>query len=105
MHVRKDFFDMLKSQMWQNRWSGASVLGDFVHTVYIYRYIYIYIYIYIYTYIYLFVLFRFDTSPEKLFVSCHYHALFVCLEVMVCKVNTANIHFFRVYLDIQIYKI
>ena len=39
----------------------------------------------------LFYCFRFDASPKKLFVSCHYYFLFVCLALVVLKVNTANI--------------
>ena len=38
-------------------------------------------------YIYVFL----DASPKKLYVSCHYHVLFVCLAVVVLKVNTTNI--------------
>ena len=44
--------------------------------------------------------FRFDASPKKLLVSCHYHVLFVCLAPMVFKVNTANIQYFWIFLDI-----
>ena len=52
--------------------------------------------------------FRFDASHKKLFVSCHYHILFVCQAVMVFKVNTAyfwvlrNIPYFSVLSEIQI---
>ena len=46
--------------------------------------------------------FRFDASPKKLFVSCYYHVLFVCLAPMVFKVNIANIQYFWIFLDIQI---
>ena len=52
------------------------------------------IYIYIYIYIYICYFFRFDASPKKLFVSCHYYVLFVCLAPVVFKVNTANIQYF-----------
>ena len=31
--------------------------------------------------------FRFDASTKKLFLSGHYHVLFVCLVAMVFKVN------------------
>ena len=41
-------------------------------------------------------------SPNKLFVSCHYHILFVCPAPMVFKVNTANIQYFWIFSDIQI---
>ena len=34
LHIRKHFINMLKSQIWQNSWSGESLLGDLVHTVY-----------------------------------------------------------------------
>ena len=61
---------------------------DLVHTVYIY--------------IYICYLLRFDVSPKKLFVNCHYNVLFVCLAPVVLKVNTANIHYFWIFLDIQI---
>ena len=46
--------------------------------------------------------FRFDASPKKLLVSCHYHVLFACLAPMVFKVNTANIQYFWIVLDIYI---
>ena len=44
--------------------------------------------------------FRFDASPKKLLVSCHYLVLFVCLTPMVFKVNTAIIQYFWIFLDI-----
>ena len=34
--------------------------------------------------------FSFDATSKELFVSCHYHVLFVCLASMVFTVNTAN---------------
>ena len=46
--------------------------------------------------------FRFGASPKKLFVSFCYHVLFACLDPMVFKVNTANIQYFPIILDIQI---
>ena len=52
--------------------------------------------------IYICCFFRFDASPKKFFVSCYYHVLFVCLAPMVFKVNTANIQYFWIFLDIQI---
>ena len=64
-----------------------------VHTIYIYIYIYI---------LYICYFFRFDASPKELFVSCHYYVLFVCLAPVVFKVNTANIQYFWIFLDIQI---
>ena len=39
--------------------------------------------------------FRFDASPKKLYVSCHYHVLFVCLAVVVLKVKTTNSSIFK----------
>ena len=56
---------------------------------------------YIHIHIYM-LFFRFDASPKRLFVSCHYHVLFSCLAPMVFKVNTANIQYFRIFFDIQI---
>ena len=56
----------------------------------------------LYIYIYICCFFRFDVSPKALFVSCNYHVLFVCLAPMVFKVNTANIQYFGIFLDIQI---
>ena len=56
----------------------------------------------IYIYKYICYIFRFDAKPKKLFVSCHYHVLFVCLAPVVFKVNTANIQYFWIFLDIQI---
>ena len=41
-------------------------------------------------------------SPKKLYVSCHYYVLFVCMVLMVFKVNTANIQYFWIFLDFQI---
>ena len=41
VHVKKDFFDMLKSQMSRNSYFGEFLLADFVHTVYMYMYVYI----------------------------------------------------------------
>ena len=52
--------------------------------------------------VYICCFFRFGASPKKLFVSFHYHVLFVCLDPMVFKVNTANIQYFPIILDIQI---
>ena len=44
-----------------------------------------------------------STMLYKLFVSCHYHHfLFVCLAPVVFKVNTANIQYFWIFLEIQI---
>ena len=77
--VRKDFLGMLKSQMWGNSWLAEFLLADLIHAVFIY------------------CLFRIDASPKRLFVSCHYHVLFVCLALKMFKVNTTNI-----FLDIQI---
>ena len=37
--------------------------------------------------IYICYFFRFDASLKKLFVSCHYHVLFVCLAPAVFKVK------------------
>ena len=34
--------------------------------------------------------FLFDASTKKLFVSFHYHILFLCLAALVVQVNTAN---------------
>ena len=45
---------------------------------------------------------RFDASTKKLFVSCHYHVLFVCLAPMVFNVNTTKIQYFLIFLDIHI---
>ena len=53
-------------------------------------------------YIYIYYFFRFDASPKKLFVSCHYHVLFVCLAPVVFEINTAKIQYFWMFLDIQI---
>ena len=74
----------------------ALIWFDLVHTVYVCMCIYIYIYIYICYF------FRFEASRKKLFVNCHYHVLFVCLAPVVFKVNTANIQYFWIFLDIQI---
>ena len=46
--------------------------------------------------------FRFGASPKKLFVSCYYHILFTYLAAIVFKVNTTNIQYFWVFLEIQI---
>ena len=46
--------------------------------------------------------FRFDVSPNNLFVSCHYQVLLVCLAVILFKINTSNIQYFSVLLEIQI---
>ena len=35
--------------------------------------------------------FRFQTSPKKLYVSCDYCFLFVCLTPMVSKANAWNV--------------
>ena len=56
------------------------------------------LYIYMYVCIYIYMLFF--IYAKKLFVSCHYH--YVCLAAMVFKVNTANIQYFWLFLDIQI---
>ena len=48
------------------------------------------------------LLFRFDASPKKLFVSCHYDVPFVCLVAMILMLNTANIQYFWAFLDIPI---
>ena len=37
--------------------------------------------------------FRLQTSPKKLFVSCDYCFLFVCLILMVSKPNVSNVEF------------
>ena len=69
-------------------------------TYYIYTYnIYIYMYIYIYICT---VLLDLIHIPKKLFISRHYDILFVCMVAIVFKVNTANIQYFWVFLDIQI---
>ena len=81
VHVRKD---MLKSQMWRNSCIGEFILVYLAHTVYICFF------------------FRFGTSPKNLFVSCNYHVLFVCVAHMVFMVNTANIQYSWIFLDIQI---
>ena len=52
--------------------------------------------------VYICCFFRFGASPKKLFVSFCYHVLFACLDPMVFKVNTANIQYFPIILDIQI---
>ena len=53
---------------------GEFLLPALVHTVYIYN---IYIYLYIYNkYIYM-------ASPKNLFLSWHYHVLFLCLAPIV----------------------
>ena len=59
-------------------------------------------YIYIYIYIYICCSFRFDPSLKKLFLSCNYHFLFVCMAPTVFKVNIANIQYLWIFLDIQI---
>ena len=52
--------------------------------------------------IYICCFFRFDASPKKLSVSCHYHVLFVYLAPIVFKLNTTDIQYFWIFLDIQI---
>ena len=105
----------------------ALIWFDLVHTVYLYIYIYIffkavvtimcnffqvientffcyaniYIYIYIYIYINIYIYATF-LDLKQVFVSCHYHVLFVYLVPVVFKVNTGNIQYFWIFLDIQI---
>ena len=52
--------------------------------------------------VYICCFFRFDASLKKLFISSNYHVLFAWLAPMVFKVNTANIQYFWIFLDIQI---
>ena len=59
-------------------------------------------YLLIWYILYICCFFRFDASPKKLFVTCMYHILFVCLAPMVSEVNTENIQYFWIFLDTQI---
>ena len=70
--------------MWWNSCIGEFILIYLAHTVYICFF------------------FRFDTSPKNLFVSCNYHVLFVCVAHMIFMVNTADIQYSWIFLDIQI---
>ena len=77
----------------------------YIYTYNIYIYIYMYIYIYIYIYIYMYCCFRFDTYPKEALYKpslWYFVILFVCMVAIVFKVNTANIQYFWVFLDIQI---
>ena len=81
--MRKDFLGMLKSQIWRKSYFREFLFANLLHTVYM-------------------LIFRFDTSPKKLLVSCDYHVLFVIWLAMVCKVNDVKIFYCSVRLDIQI---
>ena len=45
--------------------------------------------------------FRIDASLKKLFGSCHYPILFICLAMVAFKVNTGNLQYFLIFLDIH----
>ena len=76
VRIRKSFFDVLKSYMWRN-----SYLKEFL-------YMYICKNVYTCTYCIYAVLFRFNSSPKKSFVSCDYcFWLVVCQNLIVSKTN------------------
>ena len=79
---------MLEKTYWRTRCGETVTLENF--------------YLLIWYILYICCFFRFDASPKKLFVSCIYHILFVCLAPMVSEVNTENIQYFWIFLDTQI---
>ena len=79
---------MLEKTCWRTRCGETATLEKF--------------YLLIWHILYICCFFRFDASPKKLFVSCIYHILFVCLALMVFKVNTENTQYFWIFLDTQI---